>query len=281
MIYARDYNRRIWRHAQDVMSKFNVITTATGGDFFEYHLRRFLWSAKKVMPDADYFLILVQRETDTLESVKELKRRAAPYFKKIAIASDICKWPGRLLYHDMLKAHALDPFGLSEGIFIDVDCDVVRSLEHLADAHKDKNIMWVQNAMPNVDEMKRVLTAFGLPTEGPYCDPGVLYLRKSYGAEYMQAVLNVHKLGVVDILSDFTPGGKIWEVVVRQSNSAVMLPYNYNPANWRYETLSEAYVIHFIGYKGKHERQFCDTREFPDKLVYYTKPVELPGMPDW
>jgi len=255
---------------------FNVVTISTGGEWFDYHLRRFLWQAKQVMPNANYYLILVEHPDDVSDKVEELRRRAKPFFTKIAIARDLAKWPGRLLYFDMLKAHCLDPFGLKEAAFLDVDCDIVKSIEPLQDMHTDKNILWMKDLMPNAGLLDNMLRAFKLPTGGPYCDTGALYLRRSYGNEFRQAVVAVKKSGVLNIANDFVPGPKIWELVIRGSGSQAEAPYEYNTAHWRVDLAGKANVVHFIGFRGKLERKFCDLHRLPGALVYATTPADIP-----
>ena len=262
------------------MNKLNVITMVTSGDWFEYHLRRFLCVAKRVMPDANYYVILLRRGNDTIESMRELKRRVKPYFTDVTILDYNYSFKGRYIFIDMVKAFVLDAFGITEGLFVDADCDIVRSVEQLVTMHPDKQIMWIENKLPCGD-IENMLKALKLPSDPPYCDMGVVYLRKSFGAEYQATLHELTKAGLVDLEHEFTPALKVWETIIRRSNSHVMLPYGYNTVNWHCEELANAYIVHFIGFKGKHERLYCDTSCLPQALVYGSTPVQLLGLPEW
>ena len=256
------------------MSKLNVITMVTSGEWFEYHLRRFIWQAKKVMPDANYYLILLRQRDASMDYMKELRARAEKHFKKIVILDYDYSYQGRYIFIDMVKAFALDPFGLTEGLFVDADCDIVRSVEHLVTTHPEADILWIENKLPCGD-MQGLMKAMSLPSDPPYCDMGVVYLRKPFGFEYQRTLHELTQRGLIDLANEFTPALKVWEVIVRR-NKSVMLPYGYNAVNWHCEELGNAHIVHFIGFKGKHERPYCDTSTLPDMLTYRNKPVELP-----
>ena len=90
----------------------NVMTICTI-DWAPTHLCRFLTLARRAMPDASYYAMLVVKGNEELSLASDYAGALAPYATAKAVA-----WRpsgGRLMFYDRLRAQLLQRFGLTEG----------------------------------------------------------------------------------------------------------------------------------------------------------------------
>jgi hypothetical protein len=249
------------------MSDLNIVTVAHGEEWLDYHLRRFLWQARKTNPMAKYYLIIPYSRHARADALV-WRDRLAPHFAAIAI-TEIQDMPGRLVYYDRLRAASLEAFDLDECLYIDADTDIMTDLGHVRYLEPDANLLWTPNAV-HKDEVQNELTVHGLDSTPPFADPGFLYMRRSYAAEFEQA-----RQDYAGSYDAYVPGMSMWNVAMRRAGDTAMLSYNYNVMYFVHRNLQFAQVIHFGGDRGTVERKWYDLSGHPTKLeLRLQSPVE-------
>lgn len=249
------------------MNDLNIVTVAHGEEWLSYHLRRFLWQATKTNPLARYYLV-IPYYPGSRDDALMWKQRLDPYFTDIAL-TEIQNIPGRLVYYEVLRSRCLEAFDLAECLYIDADADIMTDLGHVRYLEPDANLLWVPNAVQK-EEVATELSVQGLDAKPPYADPGFLYMRRSYAADFEQA-----RQDYTGSYNTYVPGASMWNVAIRRAGDTAMLPYNYDVVYFVHQHLHSAQVIHFAGDRGKAERKWYDLSGHPDKLeLRLRKPVE-------
>lgn len=241
--------------------KLNIVTVATCNEWIEYHLRRFVWQAKKTNPKANYYVIIPYSEEEK-DAALTWKSVLLPHFTAV-VTTRCIDVPGRLMYYDWLRSNVLEAFGLEEALYLDADADIMENLDHIRDIQPDKQLLCVPNTLTMTDVTKTLLQ-YGLDYSSfPCIDPGFLYFRRSYAAEFNR-IRQEHRYNN----NDFVPGSSVWNVVIQQAGDAGVLPYTYNVhVVWGWHSLAHAKVIHFCGDLGKVQRKQWDVANHPDNVV--------------
>lgn len=181
----------------------------------------------------------------------------------------------RLLVFDELRAGLTSALGLDELLYIDPDTDVVADLQGIQEIAPEADLLWAANPLPLqpvLDDLSRhgFTTPGGPPSPG-LVEPGFLYLRRDFSAEFA-AVRERHPS-----VNDFAPGSTYWNMLMRALGpKAVRLPDEFNRTFWDIPSaVARAKSIHFTG-QWKRLQPFVSYEREAPTIVVHPRPAPLP-----
>lgn len=184
----------------------------------------------------------------------------------------------RLLGFDALRAELLSFFGLSEGLYLDPDTDVVGDLQGLPLISPEADLLWAANPLP-LEPVLADLRRHGfqplLERDSPVTlEPGFLYLRKNFAdafADLRQRYPDVHT---------FAPGSTYWNMLMLSLGPrAARLPDAFNRTFWDVPAaVGTARTVHFTG-QWKRLQPFVAYNRSERRIELSTHPASLPAAP--
>lgn len=242
----------------------NIVGVCRPDDWVDTHLLRWRWLLQRSVSDLKCYLI-IQYGLDDVAKVRSMVDKVGHAFNGIRLIADRTSHvKGFSVFTDCIRAGMTAAFGITEALYMDIDTDVLSDLSVIPEFGSE-DILWTPNSVSR-DSVTRALDAYGITPSPPYVEPAVIYLRRSFEAEYRR-IASDNKLD----LNDYLPGVNIWNVVVRQHASARMLPYAYNTAYWDLMNPSHAdpiHIVHYGGSRGKEMQPHLDVTRGVDHIMY-------------
>lgn len=248
----------------------NIVTICQLDDWIEIHLKRFLYFARRAMPHAAIYLIVPLTGAESDDAIATLQEGLDAYVTGVKFVPKP-NLPGRLVDFDLLKAAALDLLPIEEGLFIDVDIDILEDLSHIPTLSQNE-LLWTADSV-KTGTISHGLTRYGLADNVPHMQPGMFYMRRSFALEFERLFFS----GAAE-LSSFVPGSIIWNIIVRESESAFLLPEETHVTIWAPEKLHAAKAVHFVGHQEKEWRAHWRYQGSPREIVIDPLPMEYPGI---
>ena len=103
------------------------IITIVDKNWFDTHLKRFMYFAVRNIPCAKFYLVIV---VDYGDSTPQLPEPAQALFEGIIYVERNTTY-ALFLYYDMLRGSLLRMFGLTEALYVDADVDILRDISPL------------------------------------------------------------------------------------------------------------------------------------------------------
>jgi hypothetical protein len=251
----------------------NIVTMCMLDGWIKEHLRRFVHMARLNVPKARLHLLIPSDHINLTKDEQALCALLSQHFKDLQVIQkqDI---PGRLLYFDLARAYALDVFGLKEALYVDVDSDILTDISDIPQLIGDAELAWTPNSV-RPDDVISALRQCKLPADGPYMEPAVIYMRRSFVDDFHKVLAN-KKLQ----LGAWVPGSAVWNIIMQQCPKRFMLPYEYNTVPWEITALANAKIIHYAGNRFKEVRNKFDMLHWPESIkINLKKDIdEWPGI---
>ena len=174
-------------------------------------LQRFCQFAFKSNPSLSYYLLVV----GDCEHMRNRKEYVGFISCFNAVRRVNCKIDKGLLWADRLRSSLLSQFNLSEGLYLDTDIDVIRSMAYIP-ALGPENYLWVPDPIYNDNRRQREMLAdCNISDAGPYAQIGCMYMRKSAYSAFIHYEVKLR----AECDHAFMPGTGIWNAVIRSDTN--------------------------------------------------------------
>ena len=207
------------------------------------------------------------------EMLDQLQQR----WHSVVLRPPLDEQPGqRLLTFDALRAGLLTAFGLSEGLYLDPDTDVVGDLHGLPRLAPEAGLLWVANPLP-LDPVLADLRRHGFTPSvengtAVTLEPGFLYLRQDFSdafADLQRRYPDLHP---------FAPGSTYWNMLMLTLGPrAVRLPDEFNRTFWDVPAATRnARTVHFTG-QWKRLQPYVSYDRANGRIGLSSQPAALPA----
>ena len=248
----------------------NIITFSTIDVYWLQHLKRFEKLLMIAMPTAKLHVgLIASGELPSLElpELQFLKRHAVRYVPHRHTA-------GRLLAFDRARASSLEIFGLSEGLYSDVDVDILDDLSPIVSLYPDYRII-----APHEPVDLTELHEFDVVPPGAH-QIGFMYLRQYSGdTRFSQLFDSVAANYSSQLPGMFMPGAYVWNHIMTTHaktetlsthwhSTLNMMPVPFNSAAIHYPTSVQRLRL-YIRYSGKspsRKIEFVNEPPYIDKF---------------
>jgi hypothetical protein len=235
-------------------------------------LRRFLHFQRLAMPTARLHVALVYANADEFKPACRVADRLTQYCKSVVVTKQQHQ-AGRLLYYDRLRAKMPGLFKLQEGLYMDVDVDILKDLAGFPDLAPNATVVGVKDVVI-MQGMREGLAQLSLREPRGVCAIGFMYLRKNFLEEFDHVVDE----GKFDIAGHFAPGSVIWNHLIDMDPTSYYAEPDWHCTLYDARYLYRAAALHFSGatknflrpywkYESMVPRKYCLTQEveqFPD-----------------
>lgn len=210
-------------------------------------LRRFIYYGRRNCTAVYHVLHIGEKpEPDALEVFKQ--------FDKVHVVKST-PFIASLLGSDFVRTQLLRVFGLTEGLYLDTDIDILGDLNtilRLSDAQILCTLDPVYGHDRRYDEM---LKLYNLDPNPPYMCNGFLYLRIVDGLDKL--FMDIwRKLQVANLSNAFIPGCGIWNVITRMHSHHILDKKWHVLPLWDTGNIKGAKCLHWCGTIGKSVRRY-------------------------
>jgi len=224
------------------------LVTISNTEWLDGHTARFVYLARRAMPDARVHLLHIGSENelarcpvlDEFDSVKSCEPS-----ENIG--------PGYLGYNAP-RYGLCSLFGLDEVVYIDPDVDIVADISHILDDCEGA-LGWCRSPV-EPDGFGEAMDKCGLPRPKVWANSGTLVLRGDFYDQYAMA----SELAVASGVSDRMVGNFSFSVMLQSGGvDHREIPYKYGTIWWDKSNYARALALHYCNDKGKARRMALDS----------------------